>query len=212
MTEKEDYTKKIGDRIKKIREWRHIYPGELAKKINASPSFITRMEQGEAIPSLHRLFAIARELHVKVEDLFSEPTFEHDIFRKTIEENSTYTGKMKDYEYGILVNDQTFSPNINFHPYLIKYKRTPKTIYHQHKGWELLILRSGQLKMIFRKENIPDEREEYLQNPFDIVLFNSELWHAYIPDGEEAETLCIITDTAITTAEIGQNVGMLRFE
>ena len=82
MAEEEGYTKIIGDRIKKIREWRRIYPGELAKKINASPSFITRLEQGDATPSLNRLFLIAKELHVQIEDFFSEPTFEHDVFKK----------------------------------------------------------------------------------------------------------------------------------
>jgi transcriptional regulator with XRE-family HTH domain len=60
---------KLARNIQKIRQERQITQEELAERLNASQSWLARIETGREIPNLKRLQQIARALGVKVKDL-----------------------------------------------------------------------------------------------------------------------------------------------
>ncbi len=63
-------SKKIGRRIKEIREGMCIKQYELAEKLEMEPSNLTRIESGYQMPKEENLIKIAELLGVKVKDLF----------------------------------------------------------------------------------------------------------------------------------------------
>ncbi len=67
-------SKRIGKRIKEIREGLNIKQFELADMLNMEPSNLTRIESGYQMPKEENLCKIAEILKVPVKDLFD---FEH---------------------------------------------------------------------------------------------------------------------------------------
>ena len=68
--------KKIGFRIKTAREHAHLTQEQLAELLDASPSFISRLETGQTMTSLKRLCQIADTLNISLlyllDDLIQE--------------------------------------------------------------------------------------------------------------------------------------------
>jgi len=79
-------SKKVGQRIKQIRELRGIKQCTLAVKLNMEPSNLTRIENGYQFPKEENLVKIADTLGVEVRDLFD---FAPDITRLKKIENIT---------------------------------------------------------------------------------------------------------------------------
>ena len=69
-------SKKVGMRIKQIRESQGIKQCVLAEKLNMEPSNLTRIESGYQLPKEENLQKIANVLGVEVKDLFD---FSQDI-------------------------------------------------------------------------------------------------------------------------------------
>ncbi len=65
--------KKLGKRIKQIREQRSIKQCVLAEKLNMEPSNLTRIESGYQFPKEENLVKIAKALDIEIKDLFSFP-------------------------------------------------------------------------------------------------------------------------------------------
>lgn len=62
--------KKVGKRIKEIREARSLKQYELAEILEMEPSNLTRIESGYQMPKEENITKIAKALDVKVKDLF----------------------------------------------------------------------------------------------------------------------------------------------
>ena len=58
-------------RIKEFREKRGITQEALAKKVDVTRQTILFLEKGKYNPSLRLAYKIARQLNVKIEDIFS---------------------------------------------------------------------------------------------------------------------------------------------
>lgn len=65
--------KKIGKRIKQIRESKGIKQCALAEKLDMEPSNLTRIESGYQFPKEENLVKIAKILQIEVKDLFTFP-------------------------------------------------------------------------------------------------------------------------------------------
>ena len=52
--------KKLGGRIRKMRTSKKINLTSFARKINKTPSYLTQIEQGKALPSITALREISR--------------------------------------------------------------------------------------------------------------------------------------------------------
>ena len=68
-----DVSKKVGKRIKEIRELRGMKQFVLAEKLNMEPSNLTRIESGCQLPKEENLLKIAKNLNVEIKDLFDFP-------------------------------------------------------------------------------------------------------------------------------------------
>ncbi len=65
-----ELSRKVGRRIKEIREGLKIKQYELAEKLDMEPSNLTRIESGYQMPKEENLEKIASLLGVRVKDLF----------------------------------------------------------------------------------------------------------------------------------------------
>ena len=80
-----ELSKKVGRRIKQIRESQNIKQCVLAEKLNMEPSNLTRIESGYQLPKEDNLLKIASILNVSVKDLFDFPEeYSNEILRKKI--------------------------------------------------------------------------------------------------------------------------------
>ncbi len=62
----------MGQRLRARREHSQLGLRELARKLDISASALSQIETGKSRPSMSTLFAIARELHISLDELFSE--------------------------------------------------------------------------------------------------------------------------------------------
>ncbi len=62
----------IGARLREGREQKELSLRELARRVSVSPSLISQIERGRAMPSVGTLFAIANELGLVIDELFKD--------------------------------------------------------------------------------------------------------------------------------------------
>ena len=77
-----ELSKKVGKRIKDIREKAGIKQYALAEKLNMEPSNLTRIENGNQLPKEENLIKIAEVLNVEIKDLFTFPNEETIKFKQ----------------------------------------------------------------------------------------------------------------------------------
>ena len=70
---KEAIGTRLRDRIVALRAERGFTQEELAGRCDIDKGFLSRIESGDRMPSLEKLFVIARNLRVDVRDLFVFP-------------------------------------------------------------------------------------------------------------------------------------------
>lgn len=66
----------VGHRLRAQREKCQISLRELARRLGISPSAVSQIETGKSRPSVSTLFAIVSELHMSLDELFSEASGE----------------------------------------------------------------------------------------------------------------------------------------
>jgi len=62
----------IGERLRIIRESRHLSRGDLGRSIGLPAAFIEGIEDGLSLPDLNLLEHLARELQVPLQQLFHD--------------------------------------------------------------------------------------------------------------------------------------------
>jgi transcriptional regulator with XRE-family HTH domain len=60
----------LGSRLKEVRLRSGMSLREVSRQLGVSPSFISQMENGKALPSVATLYAVAQLLDVSIDDLF----------------------------------------------------------------------------------------------------------------------------------------------
>ncbi len=63
-------SKKVGKRIKELRERAGLKQFELAEKLEMEPTNLSKIENGVFIPREEKLYKIANSLNVEIKDLF----------------------------------------------------------------------------------------------------------------------------------------------
>lgn len=105
--------KEIGFRVRQARENANLTQEKLAEKANVSTSFISRLENGSALPSLDRLYMLAGVLDVGLQDLLC------DLFRQTDNDSSSLTDEIHFYIDLMTIQEKQ---------YLLDYVK----LFHQH--------------------------------------------------------------------------------
>ena len=101
-----EISKKLGKRIKELRERKKLTQLVFAEMVNMESSNISKIERGIQIPKEESLIKIAKALNVTVKDLFDYEHFENkqELIKKIIEILNDSDEKSVQYFYKILIN------------------------------------------------------------------------------------------------------------
>jgi transcriptional regulator with XRE-family HTH domain len=180
--------KRIGERIKFLRQRKQMGLVELGRHTGLSASFLSQLETGRVVPTLRNLARIAM-VFSKDMSYFFEPE-RPELFRiqrASDRQRQPQTGVEEPGYFfeslGQVPADQTITP------YVAEFltsneRRTPKS--HRHSGNEFLYMLSGCLKLEH------DAQVDTISEG-DAVFFNAEAVHSYERLGGEDCTALIIT-------------------
>ncbi len=181
-------SKRIGERIKYLRQRKQMGLVELGRHTGLSASFLSQLETGRVVPTLRNLARIAM-VFSKDMSYFFEPE-RPELFRiqrasdrlrlpqTGVDEPGYYFESL-----GQVPADQTITPYIaEFLP--ASEKRSTKS--HRHSGNEFLYVLSGELKLEH------DSHSDVLGEG-DAVFFNAEAVHSYERAGGENCSALILT-------------------
>ena len=100
--------KKLGQRIKELREGKQLSQLKMAEELNMEASNLSKIERGIQIPKEESLLKIAKVLDVTVKDLFDYEHFEDKdtLINKIIDILQEQDIKLVQQYYKILINIQ----------------------------------------------------------------------------------------------------------
>jgi transcriptional regulator with XRE-family HTH domain len=180
--------KRIGERIKFLRQRKHMGLVELGRYTGLSASFLSQLETGRVVPTLRNLARIAM---VFSRDLsyFFEPE-RPELFRVLRSSDRTrlpQTGAAEPSYFfeslGQVPTEQMITPYVA--EFLPSGKHHQPTA-HQHTGAEFLYMLSGRLRLMH------DARIEILERG-DAVCFDPSAKHSYECASDEPCTALILT-------------------
>ena len=180
--------KRIGERIKYLRQRKQMGLVELGRHTGLSASFLSQLETGRVVPTLRNLARIAM-VFSKDMSYFFEPEKPElfRIVRGADRQRQPQTGT-DDPGYffealGAVPMDKRITPYLaEFLP--LAEGRAPRS--HQHAGTEFLYILSGNLKLTH------DGQEDAFEAG-DAVYFQSNVLHSYETVGAEKCEALIIT-------------------
>jgi transcriptional regulator with XRE-family HTH domain len=181
-------SKRIGERIKYLRQRKQMGLVELGRHTGLSASFLSQLETGRVVPTLRNLARIAM-VFSKDMSYFFEPERPElfRILRAGDRQRQPQTGSEEPGYYfeslGQVPAEQTITP------YVAEFltpseKRAPRS--HRHSGNEFLYMLSGCLKIEH------DAQVDTLAEG-DAVFFNAEAVHSYERLGDRDCTALILT-------------------
>jgi len=180
--------KRIGERIKFLRQRKHMGLVELGRYTGLSASFLSQLETGRVVPTLRNLARIAMVFSRDLSYFFEPERPElFKIQRASERQRLPQTGAADpDYFFeslGQVPTEQIIAPYVaEFLPGNGRRAPTP----HQHAGAEFLYMLSGRLRLVH------EGRSEVLERG-DAVYFDPSAKHSYERIGDEPCTALILT-------------------
>lgn len=180
--------KRIGERIKFLRQRKHMGLVELGRYTGLSASFLSQLETGRVVPTLRNLARIAMVFSRDLSYFFEPERPElFRVQRASERQRLPQTGAADpDYFFeslGQVPTEQAIAPYVaEFLPG--NGRRVPTA--HQHTGAEFLYMLSGRLKLMH------EGRTEVLERG-DAVYFDPSAKHSYERIGDEPCTALILT-------------------
>jgi len=180
--------KRIGERIKYLRQRKHMGLVELGKHTGLSASFLSQLETGRVVPTLRNLARIAMVFSKDMSYFFEpERTELFRILRASNRQKLPQTGADEPGYFfeslGQVPSDQPIAPYVA--EFLPSSERRPART-HQHPGNEFLFVLEGNLQLAH------DGKAEALAGG-DAVFFNAEAVHSYESMGDKSATVLILT-------------------
>jgi len=180
--------KRIGGRIKSLRQRKQMGLVELGRYTGLSASFLSQLETGRVVPTLRNLSRIAMVFSKDLSYFFEPERPElFRIVRASERQRQPQTGTAKpDYFFeslGPVSADQTIAP------YVAEFVRSGERhspVAHQHPGAEFLYVLSGRLRLTH------EGRTETLELG-DAVYFDPSAKHGYERIGDEPCSALILT-------------------
>jgi|HubBroStandDraft_5_1064220.scaffolds.fasta_scaffold14957_3 transcriptional regulator with XRE-family HTH domain len=179
--------KRIGERIKFLRQRKHMGLVELGRYTGLSASFLSQLETGRVVPTLRNLARIAMVFSRDLSYFFEPERPElFRIQRASERQRLPQTGATDpDYFFeslGQVPTEQMITPYVA--EFLPRNGRVPTP--HQHAGAEFLYMLSGHLRLVH------EGRSEVLERG-DAVYFDPAGKHSYERIGDEPCTALILT-------------------
>ncbi len=180
--------KRIGERIKFLRQRKHMGLVELGRYTGLSASFLSQLETGRVVPTLRNLARIAMVFSRDLSYFFEPERPELFRIQRAAERQKLPQTGAADPDYffeslGQVPTEQMITPYVaEFLPG--NGRRVPTA--HQHAGAEFLYMLSGHLRLMH------EGRTEVLERG-DAVYFDPSAKHSYERIGDEACTALILT-------------------
>lgn len=180
--------KRIGERIKFLRQRKHMGLVELGRYTGLSASFLSQLETGRVVPTLRNLARIAMVFSRDLSYFFEPERPELFRVQKASERQKLPQTGAADPDYffeslGQVPTEQAITPYVaEFLPG--NGRRVPTA--HQHTGAEFLYMLSGHLRLMH------EGRTEVLERG-DAVYFDPSVKHSYERMGDEPCTALILT-------------------
>lgn len=180
--------KRIGERIKFLRQRKHMGLVELGRYTGLSASFLSQLETGRVVPTLRNLARIAMVFSRDLSYFFEPERPELFRVQRAAERQKLPQTGAADPDYffeslGQVPTEQAIAPYVaEFLPG--NGRRVPTA--HQHTGAEFLYMLSGHLRLMH------EGRTEVLERG-DAVYFDPAVTHSYERIGDEPCTALILT-------------------
>ena len=195
--------KRIGERIKHLRQKKSMGLVDLGRHTGLSASFLSQLETGRVVPTLRNLARIAMVFSKDLSYFFDpEPQTLFRVHRRSERVRLPQSG-VDDPGYffeslGYQVPDRQLDPYFaEFLP--VKDGQMPRS--HQHAGCEFLYLLSGSLEV---RHGETTHRIE----AGDAIYFDANTIHNYMCVGKVPATAVIVTLQHPVLAKLGTGVRM----
>jgi transcriptional regulator with XRE-family HTH domain len=181
-------SKRIGERIKYLRQRKQMGLVELGRHTGLSASFLSQLETGRVVPTLRNLARIAMVFSKDLSYFFEPERPElFRIVRAADRQRLPQTGAEEPGYFfeslGHIPADQPIAPYVA--EFLPGNQRRPARA-HRHEGREFLYMLSGRLQLTH------DGMTDTLENG-DAVYFDASAVHSYERIGDEPCTAMILT-------------------
>jgi transcriptional regulator with XRE-family HTH domain/mannose-6-phosphate isomerase-like protein (cupin superfamily) len=188
----------LGESLRRIREARGLGVRELARRIDVSPSLISRIERGTVMPSVATLFALQSALDVSVAELLGETLpagveiqrgegdREGDdggwVFGDVVSHGVQRADDRKAIDLGSGVHWERLTPgpdgiHFTYNVYKPGGASSDDGTLLRHSGREYGYVIEGRLSVAL-------EFETYVLGPGDSIAFDSSVPHRLFNDGD----------------------------
>jgi transcriptional regulator with XRE-family HTH domain len=198
--------KRIGDRIKYLRQRKGMGLVELGRHTGLSASFLSQLETGRVVPTLRNLARIAM-VFSKDLSFFFEPERPElfRLLRSSERQRQPQTGADEPAYFfeslGQIPGDNPIAPYV---AEFLPDAAGRQVREHQHAGAEFLFVLSGKLAITHQGK--PETLEEG-----DAVYFHAEATHSYRCMGDEPCSALILTlPESIRGIHTGARIPVLR--
>lgn len=170
----------VGERVKAIRESRHMSLRELARRSGLSVNTVSLIERGDNSPTVASLHRLAAALGSSITDFFHDHHRETAVFVRREERMSVSRGGITMESLGVGLADQKLEP--------FSVRIAPGAAYEgvvTHPGQEFVLCITGECR--YQVDSV-----EYDLGSGDSLLFDSTRPHTFRNDGDqEAEILLV---------------------
>jgi transcriptional regulator with XRE-family HTH domain len=162
----------LGTALKHRRLNQHLTIQDVSELSEVSRGMLSRIENGQATPSLDALYRISQSLGISLSNLFKEfdtPEGVATFVPKGEGMDVTRRGTKRGHSYELLSYDQ--GPKKRFEPFLITLDDESETFpSFQHEGTEFIYMLKGKIE--YRHG-----RHTYVLKPGDAITFDGNIPH-----------------------------------
>lgn len=183
--------KRIGEKIRKLREVRDLSVEELAEQCQCNPEVISQLETGHLVPSLAPLLKIARGLGVRLGTFLDDDPHSGAIITRTGHHESSVrfsglgTSNLSTLDFFSLAPNKK---DRHMEPFLVDIHPTvaEDCMLSSHEGEEFIYVLSGQIEVTYGKDI-------HILSADDSIYYDSVVPHEVRAAGETpARILAVI--------------------
>ncbi|WP_156787742.1 helix-turn-helix domain-containing protein [Rubrobacter xylanophilus] len=162
----------LGNFIRKYRLEKGLTLSDISARASISKSMLSKIENGQASPSLHTIARLAQALGVTLSTMFSNydiPSDNAQLVKAGKGMEVVRRGTREGHTYHLLAYNK--GPKQLFEPFLITIKNKSETFpTFEHTGIEFIYMLEGKLKYRYGQFT-------YLLEPGDALTFHGDIPH-----------------------------------
>jgi len=172
----------VGDRLRELREERHLSMRALARMSGLSANALSTIERGKSTPSVSTLYKLAEAMEVPITCFFRTERPQNDVvFRKANERTrvSFHRGLWEG------LGGEHFAGNVEPFMLTLESGASSGRFHMLHSGHEFVLCLRGQLEYQI-------ESQRFLLGPGDSLLFAAHLKHQWRNPGNTVSNVIFV--------------------